>query len=105
MPKKPANRALHDAADARNVRDLLLGGNDRTVAGGRADHLDERAFAYAAPDRAVVDVELADRDRNAWLKPELRRPFRAQRPGRLGCIIRFFVKAVPEFGEMRVELP
>ena len=52
----------------------FVGGNDRAVAGRGADHLDQRALAHAAADRAVVDVELSDGDRNAGGQPELRRP-------------------------------
>src|ERR1700722_1065411 len=38
--KTGQNRALHNAADTRNVGNRLVGRNDRAVAGRGADHLD-----------------------------------------------------------------
>src|ERR1700722_11455190 len=97
------NGALHDAADAWNISDRLFGRHARAVASRRADPLDERAPAHPAADRAVVNVKFSDRDRNALAEPAFRRPFGAQRPGRLGCVVCLFVKAVSKFGEARVE--
>ena len=97
------NRAFDDAADAGNIGDRLFGRNDRAVAGRGADHLDQRPLAHAAADRAVMDVEFSDGDRNACGKPELRRPVGAKRPGRLARVISLFVEPVSKIGETRIE--
>ena len=60
---------------------------------------------HAAANGAVVNVKLSNRDRDAWGESELCRPFGAERPGRFGCIVSLFVKAVSKFGEARVERP
>ena len=97
------DRAFDDAADARNIGDRLLGRHDRAVAGRGADHLDQRPFPHAAADRAVMHVEFSDGDRNAWPKPELRRPVGAERPGRLACVISLLIQPVSKLGQARIE--
>src|ERR1700722_543107 len=50
-----------------------------------------------------MNVELSDGDRNAWGKPQLRRPVGAKRPRSLARVIRLFVEPVSKFGQARVQ--
>ena len=65
------DRTLHDAADARNVRHVLLGGDHAAIASGGPDDLDKGALSHTASDGAVMDVHLADGNRNARRQAKL----------------------------------
>ncbi len=95
--------ALDDAADAGNVGHRLVARKHANVAGRGSDHLDQRALADAAADRAVMDVELADRDRDSRGEAELGGPLGAERAGRRAGVIGLVVKPVAKAGEARIE--
>ena len=97
------DRAFDDAADAGDVGDLFSAETTRAVASRGADHLDQRALAHAAADRAVMDVELADRDRNSRRASPSFAAHRGRAARRLGGVVGPFVEPVAQVGEARVE--
>src|SRR5687768_13674838 len=86
------DRAVDDAADSGDVGDGIAGWRDGTVAGGRADDLDERARPDAGPDGAVMGVDAAHRDRNARLEAQRAGPFAGEPAGgparRVRCVVK-----------------
>ena len=72
--------ALHNAANARNQ---VRPARDRDDAGGRADDIDDVAFAAAGANRIPVGVKGSDGNRNACLKSKLVRPVGRERPSNL----------------------
>ena len=104
MPKKPGRIAPFTMPQMPGIS--AIGFSAETTAQSQVEvpiTLTSVPFAHAAADRAVVNVEFSDRDRNACGESELRRPFGAKRAGRLGRVVSFFVEPVSKFGETRVE--
>ena len=95
--------SLDDATDAGNVRHRLVARKHANVAGRGSDHLDQRAFADAAADRAVMHVEFADRDRDPRGEAKFLSPVRAESPGRHAGVKGLVVKPVAKAGEARIK--
>src|SRR5688572_18755518 len=76
------DRAVDDAADAGDgLRPAFPGWRNRAIARRRADDLHQRADFDPGSHRAVVRVESAHRDDDAFAKPERARPLAAQVAG------------------------
>ncbi len=97
------DRALDDAANTGDVRDLFAGIDDRAIAGRRAERLDQNALADAAADRAVMNVHLTDGDGNAGGQAELFGPCGAERTGGNRRVVSLRVKAIAQSREARIE--
>jgi hypothetical protein len=97
------DRALDDAADPGDVGDGFVGGNDRAIAGRSADDFHQRALIDTAADGAIVDVHLADGDRDAGRQAELFRPCGAEISGDGGGVVGLGEEAVAERGELGIE--